>query len=62
MNDLVKNKILNSIHFDDDRKNMDKVNCYAYALGIDLNEDDICSFAYNPGQMGTFIKYSDNYE
>lgn len=29
--------------------NNDSTNCYAYALGLDIPEDDITKFAYEPG-------------
>lgn len=29
--------------------NMYSTNCYAYALGLDVRENDICIGAYNPG-------------
>ena len=37
------------------------MNCYAYAVGIDLNENDICSYAYNPGELGTCLRYYDSF-
>lgn len=30
-------------------------NCYAYALGLDINENSICKHAYQPGIMGSII-------
>ena len=62
MNEGVKNKVRDSIHFDFERKNNEGLNCYAYAIGIDLKEKDVCSYAFNPGQMGTYITYSDDYD
>lgn len=59
MNEGLKNKIRNSIHFDSERTNND-VNCYAYAVGIDLKENEICNYAFNPGQIGTYLTYYDN--
>lgn len=35
--------------------NLYETNCYAYALGIDIREDDICSFAYQPGIISETI-------
>ena len=31
--------------------NMYTTNCYAYALGLDISEDDICLNAYQPGTI-----------
>lgn len=60
MNDALKNKVRNSIHFNSERKHND-VNCYAFAVGIDLPEKDICDYAFDPGQIGTYINYFDNF-
>lgn len=29
--------------------NVSTTNCYAYALGLDIRESDICEYAYQPG-------------
>ena len=34
--------------------NISTTNCYAYALGLDINENDICHNAYQPGTMSEF--------
>lgn len=31
--------------------NLSTTNCYAYALGLDIKESDICSSAYQPGNI-----------
>ena len=41
-------------------KNMDSTNCYAYALGLDIEENSICYNAYQPGVIsGRILNYSD---
>lgn len=31
--------------------NMYSTNCYAYALGLDIRQSDICDYAYQPGTI-----------
>lgn len=31
--------------------NVIETNCYAYALGLDIKENDICKYAYRPGSI-----------
>ncbi len=31
--------------------NVMETNCYAYALGLDIKENDICKYAYRPGTI-----------
>lgn len=41
-------------------KHIFTTNCYAFALGLDINEKDIGHFAYTPGVMGkapTYLPY-----
>ena len=59
MNELLREKVRDSIHFDSERRSTD-VNCYAFAVGIDMDERDICEYAFNPGQIGTYLNYYDN--
>ena len=33
-------------------ENMTTTNCYAYALGLDIPEENICKYAYDPGTIG----------
>lgn len=42
--------------------NGDKSNCYAYALGLDVNETEIISYAFNPGVISgaTDVIWSDD--
>ena len=42
-----------------DWKNIYTTNCYAYALHLDIAQDDICNYAYNLGQIA---KMNDNDE
>lgn len=32
-------------------QNLKETNCYAYALGLDISENKICNFAYQPGMI-----------
>ena len=36
--------------------NMDTTNCYAYALGLDIPQSEICDFAYVPGVISNSNK------
>lgn len=36
--------------------NVSTTNCYAYALGLDIKEDDICLNAYQPGTISKFCE------
>ena len=38
-----------------DWKNIKTTNCYAYALGIDIPEQDICEYAYDLGGISRMI-------
>ena len=35
--------------------NLSTTNCYAYALGIDISENDIIKRAFQPGVIGSII-------
>ena len=35
--------------------NMKETNCYAYALGLDIKESDICKNAYQPGTISETV-------
>lgn len=35
--------------------NLETTNCYAYALGLDINENDICEYAYQPGSISSKV-------
>lgn len=35
--------------------NLHETNCYAYALGLDINENKICDFAFQPGMISETI-------
>ena len=35
-----------------DWENMHTTNCYAYALGLDIPQSQICQYAYDPGTIG----------
>lgn len=41
--------------------NMKTTNCYAYALGLDIKESDICSGAYQPGAISGKNDLSSSY-
>ena len=47
-----------------DWDNLYTTNCYAYALGLDIPENDICKYAYDPGTISKscplYIPYSYN--
>ena len=51
-------KIRNSIDLKKDNWiNMEDTNCYAYALGLDIKEDDIMPYAYIPGTISNSKDY-----
>lgn len=39
-------------------RNTGTTNCYAYALGLDIKENDICQNAYQPGTMSKILNLS----
>ena len=41
-----------NIHFREKRRVLSEINCYAYALGIDMKESEIFKYAYNLGVIG----------
>ena len=41
--------------------NLNTTNCYAYALGLDIPEKDICKHAYQPGVMSGFYALEEDY-
>lgn len=38
--------------------NMHTTNCYAYALGLDVRQSDICDYAYQPGTISDVANIS----
>ena len=38
--------------------NMHTTNCYAYALGLDIRQSDICDYAYQPGTISDVANIS----
>ena len=45
-----------------DWKNIYTTNCYAYAMGIDIPQTDICKYAYDVGQISRMIDCEDEEE
>lgn len=39
--------------------NMYSTNCYAYALGLDIRQSDICDYAYQPGTISETTNISE---
>lgn len=56
-------EIRNSITLDKENwENILTTNCYAYALGLDIPESEICDYAYAPGQLsGSPLSVANHY-
>lgn len=43
-------------------RNIGTTNCYAYALGLDIKENDICKYAYQPGTISNILNLSVHFD
>lgn len=55
------NKIRGNIQvYPENWVNLSTTNCYAYALGLDIKESDICTNAYQPGTISNTSNLTDS--